>query len=116
MILPENVCLKYNGKYYDPVIVGFTYAMRQACSRTLTIPQQKLFEEFLHVPIRVKKGKECPSFSSDMYSFTSILRRIRAYLPDSQHQFISETMIQTLVCVQFSPELLKEYVSNSLSY
>lgn len=116
MILPENVCLKYNGKFYDPVIVGFSYAMRQACSRTLTIPQQKLFEEFLHVPIRVKKGRECPSFSSDMYAFTCILRRLRVYLPDNQQQFIPEAMIETLTSVQFSPELLKEYVSNSLSF
>ena len=115
MIVPENICLKYNGKYYDPVIVGYSYAVRRASSRTLTIPQQKLFEEFLHVPLKVKKGKECPSFSSDMYAFTCILRRLRAYLPDNQQHLISETMIQTLVRVQFSSKLLTEYVSNCLS-
>ena len=116
MISPENVCLKYNGKYYDPIIVGFSYAVRQPRSRTLTIPQQKLFEEFLHVPIRVKNGKECPSFSSDMYAFTCILRRLRIYLPDNQQQYLPETMIETLASIQFSPELLKEFVSNSLSF
>ena len=111
MIVPENISLNYNGKYYDPVIGGFFYAVRRASSRTLTIPLQK----FLHVPLKVKKGKECPSFSSDMYAFTCILRRLRAYLPDNQQHLVSETMIQTLVRVEFSSKLLKEYVFNCLS-
>ena len=61
-------------------------------------------------------SKRKPSFSSDMYAFTCILRCLLIYLPDNQQQYLPETMIETLASIQFSPELLKEFVSNSLSF
>lgn len=115
MLIPENICLRYNGKVYDPVIVGFSYAIRLASSRILTIPQQKLVEDFVHMPYNVRKGKEAPSFSSDMYAFACVLRKLSCHLPNGKSHLISGTMIETLIRVRFSPEYLKEYVSHCLA-
>uniref|UniRef100_A0A7M5WLP5 Protein kinase domain-containing protein n=2 Tax=Clytia hemisphaerica TaxID=252671 RepID=A0A7M5WLP5_9CNID len=113
MIVPENICLKYNGKIYIPVLVGFSHAIRRDSARTLTLYQQKQFDEFMHMPPEVRKGKVPPSAYSDIYAFTRILRGFMKY--PSVQNVITYDMIQTLLDIPFGSELLIDFVSSFLN-
>ena len=113
-ITTENVCLKYNGKFYTPILVGFSNAIRKCSSRTMTIPQQEKFKDAHHLPVNVRTGKTAPSFKSDLYSFTLIIRRLSRFLSkESKNNLIELT--GNLMATDFRVDLFHQLVNTYLS-
>lgn len=67
-LTPDNIAVRYRAMNYSPVILSLSLACKATTAKPLTIKQQLTFENLIHLPPRIRKGLEAPSFASDRYS------------------------------------------------
>ena len=81
-ITKENIALRgHTSISYSPVLLSFSLACRADSSKPLTIAQQSTYSDCFHLPWRVLKGLDSPSYSSDRYSVSLIVAGIIKCLP-----------------------------------
>jgi len=84
-IREENVALRnQNSDSLSPVVLSLSLACRVDSTKPLTIAQQSTYGSCDHLPSRVLKGLEAPSFASDRYSVCFIIADIIKWLPKCQ--------------------------------
>ena len=71
----------------QPVIQDFSWSCRAESAHLLTIHQTEYFKDALHLPGGVRKGKEVPSKTSDLFGFGHILQRICMHANGYKNQF-----------------------------
>ena len=72
----DNIALRYNSMHYSPVLLSLSLACRADSSKPLTITQQMRYEGSIHLPPKVIRGFEAPSYASDRYSVAFIIGNI----------------------------------------
>lgn len=113
-IVPTNVCLRFNSLMYEPILVGFSCAMRICSSKPLTIYQQERFKEMVHLPIEVRQGLRAPSISSDLYALKILIRKFMAHSKEEHAQDILRGLMNTL-SMQNPKENLQALVNHCIS-
>ena len=86
----NNIAVRYNSMHYSPVILSLSLACKAASAKPLTINQQMRYEGFIHLPPRIMKGFEAPSYASDRYSVAFVIGNIIQILQKNESPFSDE--------------------------
>lgn len=109
-ITASNVCLRYKYDSYSPVLVGFSSACRANSAKSLTIVQQSIWKDALHIPKSVKNGLTPPSFCSDVYAFGHLCRRF--VLRNLKDESMKENIFFKLAkeCLKEDPAVMQHFL------
>ena len=99
----DNISLVAGGDAHRPVLIGFSFACRLAVAKILSPKVIKRLEESGQIAPEVAARRAKPSFSSDVYSFGKIVKRIVARkLPISDPRRNLHSLQQ--MCLSLDPE------------